>query len=401
MVSIPQAIHPHSSPRPPQLGRVLTLSLCGLLVTGGVSLGLSQHWASRSQVSDPEPEVSLPTLSTLSALGHVEPMDQVIRLSVPSSSNSSRVEELLVEEGDWVEANQVIAILDNRDQLQAAFEQARGQLQIAEATLAQVQAGAKQGEILAQQATINRLEAEINNQIQAQQAAVDRLEAERNNAQADFQRYQDLFERGAISASERDRFALSLEAAEKQLLQAQADLNRLRSTERPQLEEARATLDRIQEVRPVDVRVAAAEVTAQRAAVQQAQAELDQAYLKAPQPGQIIEVHTYPGEISDSEGVVEIGRTDQMAVVAEVYESDIDHVEIGQPVRIYSDSFAEPMQGTVERIGLKVERQQVINTDPAENTDSRVVEVRIALESASSARVANLTNLQVTAEIQL
>ena len=90
-----------------------------------------------------------------------------------------------------------------------------------------------------------------------------------------------------------------------------------------------------------------------------------------------------------------------MAVVAEVYESDIDRVEIGQLARIYSDSFAEPMQGTVEQIGLQVQRQQVINTDPAENTDSRVIEVRIALEPASSDRVANLTNLQVTAEIQL
>lgn len=397
MVSIPQTPHPQS--RAPQLRRVLALSLCGLLVTGGIALVLSRNEGSDVQV--PVEEITVPPLPTLSALGHVEPMDQVIRLSVPSSSNSNRVEELWVEEGSRVEPGQVIAVLDSRDRLQAALEQAQGQLQIAEAGLAQVQAGAKQGEIQAQQATIARLEAEIENQIRAQEATVARLGAERDNAQADFQRYQDLFERGAISAAERDRFALALEAAEKQLLQAQAELNRLRSTERPQLEEARATLDRIQEVRPVDVQVAAAEVVAQRAAVQQAQAELDQAYLKAPQSGQILKIHTYPGEIADQEGVVEIGQTEQMAVVAEVYESDIGRVQVGQPVQVYADSFADPLQGTVERIGLQVERQQVINTDPSDNIDSRVVEVRIALDPESSDRVASLTNLQVTAEIQL
>ncbi len=392
------SMQPISEPSQSRGPRLVFLSLCCLLVATGISVGWTRWGASRSELEIQD--IAPPVLLTLSALGHVEPMGEVIQLSVPSSSGSNRVEALLVTEGSWVETGQVIAVLDSHDRLEAALEQAKGQLQIAEAVLAQVQAGAKQGEIQAQQATITRLEAEIHNQIQAQEATVARLQAERNNAQADFKRYQDLFEQGAVSASERDRFALALEAADKQVLQAQAELNRLQSTEQPQLAEARATLEQIREIRPVDVRVAAAEVMAQRAAVQQAQAELDLVFVRAPQAGQVLEIHTHPGEIVSEAGVVEIGQTDQMAVVAEVYESDIDQVTIGQRAQIFADSFSQPLGGTVERIGLKVERQQVINTDPSANTDSRVIQVRIALDPESSRKVESLTNLQVTAEIQ-
>ena len=43
--------------------------------------------------------------------------------------------------------------------------------------------------------------------------------------------------------------------------------------------------------------------------------------------GQILYVHTSPGERVGVKGVVEIGRTDKMYAVAEVYETDIIHVK--------------------------------------------------------------------------
>ncbi len=394
MVSTPreQTLQPLQGLRP------VLLVLSAVLVTGGLAAHVFQLTSTHSE---PLQDEMPPSISTLSALGHVEPMGQVIQLAIPSSAGSSRLEELRVAEGDRVEAGDIVAILDNRDPLQAALLRAQGEQLKAEAALAQVQAGAKQGEIQAQQALITRLEAESTNQIQAQQAIVAQLQAEQNNAQTDLQRYQALFEQGAISAADRDRFALALETAEKQLLQAQAELNRLRTTAQPQLDEARATLDQIQEIRPVDVQVAAAEVAAQQAAVQQAEAELAQTYLRAPLTGQILKIHTYPGEMAGTDGVLEIAQTDQMAVDAEVYESDIGRVQVGQSVKVYADAFSDPLHGTVVQIGLQVERQQVVNTDPSANIDSRVVEVRIVLDPESSERVASLTNLQVTAEIQL
>ncbi|HAA30372.1 MAG TPA: HlyD family secretion protein, partial [Cyanobacteria bacterium UBA8553] len=41
----------------------------------------------------------------------------------------------------------------------------------------------------------------------------------------------------------------------------------------------------------------------------------------------ILKIHTRPGETVDAkEGIAELGQTDQMLVVAEVYESDISKV---------------------------------------------------------------------------
>jgi len=55
-----------------------------------------------------------------------------------------------------VKTPQVITILDSRDCQQAALDQAQKQVRVAEANLAKVKAGAKNGEIQAQKATIAR-----------------------------------------------------------------------------------------------------------------------------------------------------------------------------------------------------------------------------------------------------
>jgi hypothetical protein len=55
------------------------------------------------------------------------------------------------------------------------------------------------------------------------------------------------------------------------------------------------------------------------------------------------------------------------------------------------------MTGIVAQIGQKIDKNDVLNTDPAADTDARVVEVKIRLDD--SKRVEGLTNLQVKVEI--
>jgi HlyD family secretion protein len=351
----------------------------------------------------PEPaETAQPVIKTVTALGRLEPSGEVIVLSAPTSTNENRIDQLLVAEGDWVEAGDVIAVLDSRDRLQAALEKAQEQVRVAQAELARVEAGAQTGEIVAQRAVIARLETERSNDIAAQSATVARLETERQIAQREYQRYQQLYEEGAISASERDAKYLSFDAAQKQLTEAQANLDRIESAQQQQLNEARATLDRIAEVRPVDVQVAIANVRDAEAAVRQAEAELQQASVRAPQAGQILKIHTRPGElISNEDGIVEIGQTRQMYAIAEVYQSDISKVQVGQQVRVTSESLPDiDLSGIVESIGSQIERQDVINADPSDNIDSRIVEVKVKLDEQSSQRVKNFTNLQVKVVIE-
>lgn len=371
------------------------------LLLGGGAVAYNVWRLQSTQVAQPQTTVvTPPQIKTVTALGRLEPQGEVIKLSAPTSNNGNRVEQLLVNEGERVKAGQVIAILDSRDRLQAAFEQAQEDVKVAQARLAITQAGAKQGEINAQRAEITRIEAQRQGDIEAQAATIARLQSELRNAETEYARYQSLYQEGAISASNRDSKRLTLETAQKNLQEAQAVLARIRSTSPAQLNQARANLERIAEVRPVDVQANQAEIARAIAAMNQAKAELEKASVRSPIAGEILDIHTRAGEVVSNDGIVEIGQTQQMYAVAEVYQSDVTKVQPGQRVRVTSDSIPGELVGTVERIDSQVRRQTIVNTDPSTNIDARVVEVHIALDAASSQKADKFTNLQVTAVIE-
>ncbi len=426
-----------SSSKP--LGRQLAvLATAATLAVGGVTAYTLWRFQSSQSRVEQTPLASVPEVKTVTALGRLEPRGEVIRLSAPTSAEGSRVEQLLVKEGDRVKVGQVIAILDNRARLQAALMEAQTQVSVARSRLDQVKAGAKTGEIQAQEAKYQQTKAELEGQIptqkasianleaqlqgekSAQAATIERIEAELRDAQTDCQRYQRLYQNGAVSAQERDRNCLQAETTQKSLKEAQANLNRIVTsrqaqineaqanlnrtvaTYNKQIEEARATLGAVAQVRPVDVRVAQKQVEASQAAVERAQADLDRAYVKAPQDGQVLKIHARHGElISSEDGIAEIGQTQQMYAIAEVYESDVTQVRPGHQARVTSDSISGELRGTVEQVGLRVLKQNVINTDPSANIDARVVEVKVRLDEASSRKAAGFTNLQVKVVIQL
>ncbi|MEE9279337.1 MAG: efflux RND transporter periplasmic adaptor subunit [Myxococcota bacterium] len=135
------------------------------------------------------------------------------------------------------------------------------------------------------------------------------------------------------------------------------------------------------------------------AEVRHAEAELERALVRSPIDGQVVEVHARDGERVGPDGIVEIGPIDEMYAIAEVYETDIGRVELGQRARVTSPAFSEPLYGVVDEIGLKVGKADALGTDPAARTDARVIEVDIRLDDGQ--RVAGLTNLQVEVEIGL
>jgi HlyD family secretion protein len=354
--------------------------------------------------SSPAPTASpaAPITRTVTALGRLEPQGEAVHPATTGSLEGTRILQVLVKEGDKVRAGQVLAILDTRDRRLTALKEAQEQVKVAQARLAQVKAGAKAGEINAQKATIQRMEAELQGNVTAQEATVKRLEAELSNAETEYKRYQQLYRDGAISASTLDSKRLTAETAQKRLEEGKATLKRVRETVQAQLNEARATLTRIAEIRPTDVQTAQAEVNQAIAAVDKAKADLELAYVRSPRDGRVLKIHTRAGEVvsNQGEGILKLGQTDQMYVVAEVYETDIGKVRQGQRATITSDAFAEKLQGTVDQIGWEVGKQDILNTDPAAATDARVVEVKIRLDSVSSRRVAALNNLQVTVELE-
>ncbi|MBX9256128.1 ABC exporter membrane fusion protein [Desmonostoc muscorum CCALA 125] len=415
----------------------IALAIITSLIVSGASVYTVTQLQSQSKKSQEAPVPTQPVVKTVTALGRLEPNGEIIKLSAPSSNEGNRVEQLLVKEGDRVKTGQVIAIMDSSDRLQASLVEAQKQVQVAKSRLNQVKAGAKQGEIGARQATVNRLQVELEGNIRTQQATINRLEAElqgqqqslqatvarvaaeRRNAEADVQRYETLYKQGAISNQEVDNRRLSAETSTQQLIESQATQTRTISTLQQQINEARAnrdktlatleqqineakaTLNQTAEVRPTDIANAQAEVDSAQATVEKIRAQLNQAYIRAPKTGQILKINTRAGETVGNDGIVELGQTEQMYAVAEVYQSDINKVQPGQSVKVVSDSLPKELQGTVDWIGMQVQRQNLINSDPSSNIDARVVEVHVRLDRASSAKAAKLTNLQVKTVIEL
>ncbi|AFY28505.1 HlyD family efflux transporter periplasmic adaptor subunit [Cyanobium gracile] len=353
-------------PSRPWLAGTTTLAL-------GIGLAVLVHrggTAPRPVVSPAQNPDASP--SSITALGRLEPVGEVITVAPPAASPGgapARLRQLRVEEGDRVESGSVIAVLDSQPRLEAAVQESAAQLRLAEARLAVAAADQRREELV-------------------QQARVERLEAEFRTARLEEKRHQTLFVNGAVSASLRDAKRLDRERVGAQLAEARAMLRRSQASAG------------VPGAGGLDVAAARRQRDQAGAALVRVLAEREDSLVRAPISGRILSVLRRPGEALDSEGLVQMGRTEAMQVVAEVYQSDVARVRLGALVAVTSPALSQPLQGRVSRIGTLVKRQALINTDPSANNDSRVVEVRALLSPASSRLAASLTNLQVTARIE-
>lgn len=331
-----------------------------------VGLGFG-GWLLTSKLATPleaKPVPPSPTKArTVSALGRLEPEGRVIRISAPTQAEGARVAKLFVKEGDVIRGGQVLAQLDTYDRRLAALEEAREQARVTAARLAQTKVPSKQ------------------NDQSAQRAAISRLEVELQRAEREQERYAALYRDGIVAASDFEGRKLTAD------------------TLRRELERAKSQLSALTEVRPVDVGVAEAEVGRAKASIERAEADLEAARVRATSDGTVIKIHALAGEAIGNKGILEIGQTSAMFVVAEIYENDIAAVRKGATARITARALTEPLAGVVEQIGLQVGKKDVLSTDPAADTDARVIEVRIRLNPEDSRRVAGLTNLRVEAII--
>lgn len=417
-------------------GRTVGFAALALAIGGASWVALQQYSANPGLTPEPESVATQPQIKTVTALGKLQPKGDIIRLSAPSAGGTARISQLRVSEGNSINPGEIIAVLDSRDRLLAAVNEAKSQVNIAQAKLAQVQAGSQEGTINAQSAeiariqadvlgneteqreAIARLEAQFEGDIATQEANLSRLKSAFENAKLEYQRYQNLHGKGAISDSQRDSKKLTYDSSAQQVKEAEAAIQRTQATAQRQIKEAQvrldkttasgrqqiaqasATLDRVSEVRPVDVQAAQAEVDRAKASLKQAEVSLEDAYVRSPQSGVVLEIFARPGEVIGNDGIAEIGQVQQMYAIAEIYESDIAKISPGQSAKISSTSIPEVLSGKVERVDAKIRRQNVINADPTDNIDSRVVEAHIRLDGASSQQVKNYTNLQVKVVIE-
>lgn len=123
-----------------------------------------------------------------------------------------------------------------------------------------------------------------------------------------------------------------------------------------------------------------AEIAQARSELKIDEAELGNTRIAAPINGTVLKIHTRPGERIGDRGLLEMADLSQLDVVAEVYESDLLQVKIGQPGCIHAVGFKRHYRAQVRELGFLVRKNDINDTDPLADRDNRIVEVRLALE---------------------
>ncbi|MEC4815035.1 MAG: efflux RND transporter periplasmic adaptor subunit [Scytonema sp. PMC 1069.18] len=376
----------------------LTKWLTGLVIIGTLAGGgyavyyqttIAPRQEARSQIrTAPVERATLPI--TIAANGTIQPKQS----TNVSPKSSGRLKSLLVEEGDSVKAGQILAYMDDSN-LQGQLLQAKGQLTAAQANLEKVTAGNRPQEIAQAearlrdaQANLDRLEsgnrpediAKAEADVKKNEALITQAQSRLELAQARAKRLQVVVTEGAISrdsyeeALTEERNAKdNLAAAKATLVVAQEELakqkNGYQSQEiaqaRAQVEEAKQALALAKAgSRPEDIAQARAQVTQAQGGLQTAQNQIEDTVIRAPFDGIVTNKYADPGDFvtpttsgsdvssATSSSILSLASTYQ--VVANVAETDISNIRVGQSVTIKADAYPDKtFKGKVSQIAAQ------------------------------------------------
>ena len=338
---------------PPQTTNRLKLAAllaAGIIIVAGPAW---MHWRrSDKGIAPAVAAASAPASNAVSATGRFEPMEPATHVGAPYiQGHPAIVARLAVAEGEPVHAGQLIAVLAGKPQLEAAVRQASARVQVEKARLQEAKAGPRSSDVAEQTAEIARWQSALA------------------TAQADYRRYATLRRTRDVSASDLDGKRNQMENA------------------RQMLAEAKARLAGLTELHAQDVQAAQSQLDVARAELDRARMDMASADVRAPVDGVILHVRARPGEEIGPEGIVELAGTAQMDVLAEVYETDIGRVKLGEHADVVSELLpaGTRLAGTVVEIGDEVGRAQMVADDTAAFADARVVLVRIRLADSTPA----------------
>ena len=120
--------------------------------------------------------------------------------------------------------------------------------------------------------------------------------------------------------------------------------------------------------------------------------------ISSPVQGEILTVLSRAGEVPGGDlPILKMADIRTMVAIAEIYETDISKVRLGQKAIITSKALPAKLTGTVVHISRLIFKRTIRDIDPYQPTDYRVAEVRIRLDDAKTA--ARYIQLQVDVEL--
>jgi HlyD family secretion protein len=279
--------------------------------------------------------------------GIVEPVSESIKVG---SEITGKLQSVLVNEGDTVKKGQVLAVLVN-DDYHAAVLSAQATLADRKANRDKIINGARRQE---------RDEA---------QAAVRENETNANNAAAEMARRQRLYEKGVVSREETENF-------ENQYKMAKARYEK--SLQHFKLIDA--------EARQEDVEMARAAVQLAQADLEQSQAKYQKTFIRSPLDGVILRRHHRTGEIvvssaNNPDPVFNLGDCHVLRVRVDVDESDVAQLRVGERAYVTARTFGDrKFWGRVVQVGEQLGKKNVETDEPTEHVDKKILETLVQLD---------------------
>ena len=291
--------------------------------------------------------------------GHLE----ALRKAEINSRLTGQVAEVLVREGDRVQAGQPLLRLVDTD-ARARARQARSNLEAARAKRAQAEAG--------HGLTGTQVELEVRRVAQGvsqAESALARSEAELADAKLDLERQKGLFDEGAVPQIRVEQAQLRHDVALRNTESARSQLRSARES----LELARANTRQTQ-VTGADVTAATAAVGQAEAALEAAENDLEDTVLTSPMSGVVVERAIEPGQTTSAmagKPLLVVVDNSSLEMLAPLDERLARFVHRGSPVRVETSIQEQPIEGRVAEVV------------PASDATTHTVRVRIRVPNPS------------------
>lgn len=317
-------------------------------------------FASTPKAAPPLKTEGAPPSRIVAAQGKVEVLPG--RYVEVSSEIAARIVRSFVQEGDRVEQGALVARLESRD-IEAKLKEAETDLAVAKARRKEIAAGARGEEIARATA---RLTAALS---------------EWALAESSLARYRKLYEEGMVTKALLDEKETALQTASARVREAEEEKRLLEAGPRSE------TLALQEEM------VRRAEAT-----IEYYRELLRKTTLRAPISGKVIRKYLEEGEMADPEKkpILTIADPEQIRVNAEVDETDIGKIAVGDPAEITSNAYpGKVFKGRIEEISDEVGAREVRPNNPAVNLGIKVIQVKAAFSEKTPFKIGMTVDVKI------
>ncbi|TAN42445.1 MAG: HlyD family secretion protein [Nitrospirae bacterium] len=279
------------------------------------------------------------------------------------SEIEGRIAEVLVSEGSQVKKGDLIARIENSD-IQAKLHEARAALTVARSRLLETSSGSRQEEI------------------RKAAAALESAVADREISAKELKRHEGLAEKGIISRSFLDEKERSFRVAAARVKEA---------------EEEKTLRDK--GPKQETVKVLEDSVLQAEATVAYYKSVLDKTYIAAPISGKVIRKYLSKGEMVSKEVqpyLVTVADIEKVRINAEVDETDIGRISLGDQVEVTTYAFPDTVfKGVVREISDYAGIRKVTPNNPAKNRDMKIVQVKIDLAEKTPLKLGMTVDVRI------